>query len=221
MQASPLATASPPHGAESLTARGARTRTALVDAARRVFERDGFLTARVTDIADAAGVAHGSFYTYFPDKKAILAAVLAELQEEMLHPQLSRAALEDDPAGTIHDANRAYLESYRRNAGLMALLEDMAAIDEDFLQLRRERTEAFVARNARAIRRLQKQRLADAELDPEIAALAISSMVSRTAYAAFVWGRNRGATDFDAVLRTVTRLWLNALRIPGTTNRRD
>jgi AcrR family transcriptional regulator len=220
MQASPLATAAAPHGAESLTARGARTRTALVDAARRVFERDGFLTARVTDIADAAGVAHGSFYTYFPDKKAILAAVLAELQEEMLHPQLSRAALEDDPAGTIHDANRAYLESYRRNAGLMALLEDMAAIDEDFLQLRRERTEAFVARNARAIRRLQKQRLADAELDPEIAALAISSMVSRTAYAAFVWGRNRGATDFEAVLRTVTRLWLNALRIPGT-NRRD
>jgi AcrR family transcriptional regulator len=220
MEASPLATAAAPHGAESLTARGARTRTALVDAARRVFERDGFLTARVTDIADAAGVAHGSFYTYFPDKKAILAAVLAELQEEMLHPQLSRAALEDDPAGTIHDANRAYLESYRRNAGLMALLEDMAAIDEDFLQLRRERTEAFVARNARAIRRLQKQRLADAELDPEIAALAISSMVSRTAYAAFVWGRNRGATDFDAVLRTVTRLWLNALRIPGT-NRRD
>ena len=220
MQASPLATAAAPHGAESLTARGARTRTALVDAGRRVFERDGFLTARVTDIADAAGVAHGSFYTYFPDKKAILAAVLAELQEEMLHPQLSRAALEDDPAGTIHDANRAYLESYRRNAGLMSLLEDMAAIDEDFLQLRRERTEAFVARNARAIRRLQKQRLADAELDPEIAALAISSMVSRTAYAAFVWGRNRGATDFDAVLRTVTRLWLNALRIPGT-NRRD
>jgi AcrR family transcriptional regulator len=220
MQASPLATAAAPHGAESLTARGARTRTALVDAARRVFERDGFLTARVTDIADAAGVAHGSFYTYFPDKKAILAAVLAELQEEMLHPQLSRAALEDDPAGTIYDANRAYLESYRRNAALMSLLEDMAAIDEDFLQLRRERTEAFVARNARAIRRLQKQRLADAELDPEIAALAISSMVSRTAYAAFVWGRNRGATDFDAVLRTVTRLWLNALRIPGT-NRRD
>jgi AcrR family transcriptional regulator len=220
MQASPTATAAATHHAESLTARGARTRTTLVDAARRVFERDGFLKARVTDIADVAGVAHGSFYTYFTDKKAILAAVLAELQEEMLHPRLSRPALEDDPADAIHEANRAYLESYRRNAGLMALLEDMAAIDEDFLRLRRERTEAFVARNARAIRRLQRQGLADAELDPEITALAISSMVSRTAYAAFVWGRDGGATDFDAVLRTMTRLWLNALRIPRT-NRED
>ena len=53
----------------------------------------------------------------------------------------------------------------------MALLEDMAHIDEDFLRLRRERTDAFVSRNARAIRRLQKQGLADPELDPQIAAL--------------------------------------------------
>src|SRR3954468_12907898 len=102
MQASVTATAAAPHRAESLTARGARTRAALVYAARRVFERDGFLNARVTDIADVAGVAHGSLYTSFPDKKAILAAVLADLQEEMLHPRLSRAALEDDPARAIH-----------------------------------------------------------------------------------------------------------------------
>ena len=60
-------------------------------------------------------------------------------------------------------------------------------------------------------RRLQRQGLADPELDPEIAALAISSMVSRTAYAAFVWEDD---ADFDAVLRTVTRLWVNALQIP-------
>jgi len=205
-----------PLPAEPLTARGARTRDALVSAAGKVFERDGFLSARVTDIADAAGVAHGSFYSYFKDKKEILAAVLAELQEEMLHPRLSRTALDDDPAAAVEEANRGYLEAYRSNAGLMALLEDMAAIDEDFLRLRRERTEAFVSRNARAIRRLQKQGLADPELDAEIAALAISSMVSRTAYATFVWQDN---ADFDAVLRTVTRLWLNALRIP--TNRKD
>ena len=203
------ATAAPP---STRSPRAQRTRAALIDAARKVFERDGFLNARVTDIADEAGVAHGSFYTYFTDKKEVLAAVLAELQEEMLHPTPSRAALEEDPAVAIEDANRAYLEAYRRNAGLMALLEDMAAIDEDFLALRQERTRAFVSRNARAIRRLQRQGLADRELDPELTALAISSMVSRTAYAAFVWEPSH--SDFDAVLHTVTRLWLNALQIP-------
>ena len=43
------------------SARGARTRQTLVEAARRVFERDGFLDARITDITAEAGVAAGTF----------------------------------------------------------------------------------------------------------------------------------------------------------------
>src|SRR5256885_16696294 len=56
------------HG-ERVTAKGARTREELVAAARRVFERDGYSGARVADIAAQAGVAHGSFFTYFPSQK--------------------------------------------------------------------------------------------------------------------------------------------------------
>ncbi|MYS96131.1 TetR family transcriptional regulator [Streptomyces sp. SID5469] len=47
------------------TRRGVRTRDALVAAARRIFERDGYLEARIVDIAAEAGVAAGSFYTHF------------------------------------------------------------------------------------------------------------------------------------------------------------
>jgi len=50
-------------GRAPASARGTRTREALVRAARRVFERHGFLDARITDIAAEAGVASGSFYT--------------------------------------------------------------------------------------------------------------------------------------------------------------
>ncbi|MBN9622078.1 MAG: helix-turn-helix transcriptional regulator [Actinobacteria bacterium] len=54
--------------------RGLRTRTALVEAARTVFERDGYLEARITDITKEAGVAAGSFYTYFDSKEEIFEA---------------------------------------------------------------------------------------------------------------------------------------------------
>src|SRR4051794_2983245 len=60
-----------------LTPRGRRTRSALVSAARAVFERDGFVGARVTDIAAHAGVAHGTFYTYFDSKEAVFRDVIA------------------------------------------------------------------------------------------------------------------------------------------------
>jgi hypothetical protein len=111
----------------------------------------------------------------------------------------------------IEAANRAYLEAYRRNARLMALLEQVATVDEGFRELRRRRSEAFLARNARAVRRLQRAGLADPDLDPDLASLALSTMVSRSAYAAFVLGTP--PADVEQLAATLTRLWVNGLRI--------
>ncbi len=198
----------------------ARNRRALLAAARRVFERDGFVTARITDIADEAGLAHGSFYSHFRSKEDALAAVFGEVGEEMLHPGPSlggtgQAAEEagSDPVAVIQAANVAYLQAYRRNARLMALMEQVATVDERFAALRLERSDAFLARNARAIRRLQRAGLADPALDPDLASLALSTMVSRSAYAAFAVGRR--PVSVERLAATLTRLWANALGLPA------
>ncbi|MEU6595194.1 TetR/AcrR family transcriptional regulator [Streptomyces sp. NPDC046881] len=192
-----------------------RTRDALVAAARRIFERDGYLDARIVDIAAEAGVATGSFYTHFASKEDVFAAVLARLQDEMLHAGVSDGG--DDRGGRkylwrgVEGANRAYLESYRRNAGLMAAMEQAAAIDPQFVAVRLERSRVFIDRSAAAIARLQQSGLADPELDPEITARALNAMVSRLAYVTFVLGES---VPFDTLVETVTRLWTNALRMP-------
>lgn len=196
-----------------------RNRESLLRAARGVFERDGFVHARITDIAAEAGLATGSFYSHFADKTEALTAVLEEVQEEMLHPVSIHPEGERDATAAIHAANRAYLHAYQRNARLMALLEQVASVDSDFFALRRERTQAFVSRNARGIRRLQSQGVADPSLDADTAALAISSMVSRTAYATFV-GRDDETIDVDRLARTLTQLWLGALGMPPNTSTR-
>jgi AcrR family transcriptional regulator len=190
-----------------------RNRAALVGAARRVFERDGYIRARITDIAEEAGVAHGSFYSHFDGKEDVFAAVMAEVEEEMLHPGPALTAAGADPVAVIEAANLAYLEAYRRNARLMALLEQVATVDKSFRELRLERSAAFLARNARAIRRLQRAGLADPALDADLASLALSAMVSRSAYVAFALGRP--PADVGQLAATVTRLWVNALRIPA------
>ncbi|MGF0174261.1 TetR/AcrR family transcriptional regulator [Streptomyces sp. Marseille-Q5077] len=195
-----------------------RTRDALVGAARRIFERDGYLDARIVDIAAEAGVATGSFYTHFTSKEDVFAAVLARLQDEMLHAGVSDDSADVDGDGGrkdlwrgVEDANRAYLESYRRNAGLMAAMEQAAAVDPQFVRVRLERSRVFIDRSAAAITRLQQSDLADPELDPDITARALSAMVSRLAYVTFVLGES---VPFDTLVETVTRLWTNALRMP-------
>src|SRR5690349_18977815 len=96
-----------------VTRRGMRTRQSLIDAARVVFERDGYLDARLTDITAQAKCSTGSFYTYFTGKEEIFAAVLEAAKNEMLHPGMERVQEGTDPAVIIEASNRAYLEAYR------------------------------------------------------------------------------------------------------------
>jgi AcrR family transcriptional regulator len=188
-----------------------------VQAAREVFERDGFLAARITDITARAGVAAGSFYTYFTGKEDAFAAVMDEVQEEMLHPRLREITAHDDPLAVIESANRAYLAAYRRNAKLMALMEQVIHIDEGLRRVRLRRARAFEERNAAAVRALQQSGLANPGLDARLAARALSAMVSRTAYLRYVQGY--GNESNETLVRTLTALWAGALGI--TPNRRE
>ena len=195
--------------------RGRATRRSLMDAGRRVFERDGFFEAKITEIASEAGVAVGSFYTHFPAKDDLLAAILEETTAVMLYPSTGADSVRDDPIAAIEAANRAYLEAYEAHAGLMRVFEEVAAVSERFRVMREERSQSFYRRNARAIRRLQDSGNADPDLDPEAAAIALSTMVSRVAYAVFA----RGTVNLtpDVLLDTVTRLWVNALGLSSST----
>lgn len=181
-------------------------------AARTVFERDGYLDARLVDITVEAGIAAGSFYTYFTSKQDIFAAVLEELQDEMLHQHVRQMADGDDPIAIIEASNRGYLKAYLRNAKLMRLLEQVAAIDDNVRELRSSRGRAFVERNERSIRELQSRGIADPDLDPLLAATALSAMVGRIAYMTFVAGEK---WSLEELVDTLTRLWVNALRIPS------
>ena len=191
--------------------RGSRTRAALVAGAREVFERDGLLDARIADIASAAGVATGSFYTHFESKEDAFAAVIAEVHEETLHPRIEVPRDSDDPIAGIRAAHRAYLEAYRRNARLMALLEQASMVDDNFRRLRLQRADVLARRNAKSIKRLQAAGFADPTLDPLVTAHALNAMVSRMANLVYVHGEKIG---FELLLSTLTQLWANALRIP-------
>ncbi|GBE66972.1 hypothetical protein MFM001_34340 [Mycobacterium sp. MFM001] len=198
--------------------RGARTRAALIAAARKVFERDGYLDAKLSDITKAARCATGSFYTYFANKEEIFAAVLAEAQQDMMHPGIGRVSDTDNPYAVLEASNRAYLEAYRRNAKLMGLLEQVAHVDPKFHELRRRRADAFIQRNARGIADLQARGIADPGIDPLLASRALSGMVSRLAYSVFTRGEadDDAQVDFEELVFTVTRLWANALRFGGS-----
>jgi AcrR family transcriptional regulator len=188
-----------------------QTRARLLDAARQVFERDGFLTARISDIAATAGLSQGSFYHYFDSKEQVFREV-AEAQERRLTAapdQGSDAPRDDSPRGVIGRANRRYLERYRDAADLMGVIEQVSRYDPQVSRARISTQQHFAERAERSIRRLQREGLADKKVDAAFAADALGAMVARFAEMWLVQGYRQ--YDFDAAVEQLTRLWANAL----------
>ena len=71
----------------------------LLQAALRVFSRDGFDGASVADIAEEAGIAKGSVYLYFDSKEALAAALVRDVFTD--HSSREPLELETDPLGAI------------------------------------------------------------------------------------------------------------------------
>jgi AcrR family transcriptional regulator len=65
--------------------RASDRRSELLDAAVRVFAREGFHAARVGDIANEAGVAHGLLYHYFRSKEDVLESIFRETWTTLVH----------------------------------------------------------------------------------------------------------------------------------------
>jgi AcrR family transcriptional regulator len=64
--------------------RGIETKGRIIQAARELFSRKGFHGTNSKEIAAAAGVSIGSFYSYFQDKKALFLEVLEDHNEGLI-----------------------------------------------------------------------------------------------------------------------------------------
>src|SRR5689334_12008838 len=65
------------------TARGRKTQRALLDAAAAEFGDKGFHDSSIVSITARAGIALGSFYTYFESKEALFRALVRDMSERV------------------------------------------------------------------------------------------------------------------------------------------
>lgn len=191
--------------------KGMRTRRRLVAAAKEVFERDGFLEARIVDIAETANLAPGSFYHYFESKEQLFREVAQAQEERLTAPDEDEPPSNPDasPADRILRANHLYFERYRDEAALMGVIEQVSRYDDEVNEARTTTMKHFVERAERSVQRMQSEGLADARLNPSMAADALGAMIARFAELWLVQGYRD--YDFDEAVEQLSLLWANAL----------
>ncbi len=92
-----------------IQARARQTVDTLLDAAAQLLEREGEAAFNTNRIAEAAGFSIGTLYQYFPDKRAIAAALVAR-ESARVEAQLRRAYARAEP-GDLPAAMRILVRS--------------------------------------------------------------------------------------------------------------
>jgi AcrR family transcriptional regulator len=195
-----------------LTTRGEQTRRALLQAASRLFAENGYHNTSVPDIVRAAGVGHGTFYEYFPSRRAILVELTRQVSDvDSRLPRLRSQNLADRIRAEIF----WYLSDHVEHLELAKVWHDAATIDPEIAETRRRER----ARRQARVRQGIEAAGARPDIDPAIAAAALTAMLEEFAQRWFVEGEGPGRSAHDVVTasETLAALWLAAVGLQPDT----
>lgn len=138
-------------------------RRLILDAAVRVFAREGYYTSRVGDIAEEAGVAHGLLYHYFPSKAEVLATIFRENWRQLLERFHQVEASPEPTPEQLLGVAKILLRTWRNDPDLVRVMVREVARSPHLQGQVEEIREAFAT-----IQRIVERGQANGELRPEL-----------------------------------------------------
>jgi AcrR family transcriptional regulator len=137
---------------EKFASKGERTRFRLKIAAVKLLEKSGLQNLRVSDIANEAGLALGTFYVYFTDKLEIASEVMMDFGDD-LYRRAKLIAHGHDDFDAVLLTNRFFVVNYKHNAGLVRCLFQLDDLLPAFSTRWREHRHQWMEAVARSIAR--------------------------------------------------------------------
>jgi len=113
------------------TERGRKTRDKLLEAAEIEFGEKGFHEAAVSGITYRAGVALGTFYTYFDSKEEIFQALVSYMSRRTRSWIAERIADAPDRMAAERMGIAAYIEFARQHKGIYRIISEAEFVAND------------------------------------------------------------------------------------------
>jgi TetR/AcrR family transcriptional regulator, fatty acid metabolism regulator protein len=155
-------------------------RRVILDAAVRVFARQGFHTCRVADIADEARVAYGLVYHYFSSKEEILDTLFLERWDVMLGAIADADERERAPREKLHAIAAFIIDSYRHDPELMkVIIVEVTRAANTFGRTHLAKIREAYRQIAAIVARAQADSEFRPEVDPAFAALAFYGLIEQ------------------------------------------
>ncbi len=161
-------------------------RREIKQAALQVFAERGYQAATVGHIVARAGVAQGTFYLYFPNKKAAFLELIGDFADrietsfDLFEQAIAPVGIGPDQiAKVLEQGYRRYLELCRSNLDLARLFfQESVFADEDFRAVRQDVYTRFARRAKHNLDRGKKLGLVRVK-NTEMAAHCVVGMIER------------------------------------------
>jgi TetR/AcrR family fatty acid metabolism transcriptional regulator len=155
-------------------------RRAILDAAVRVFARQGFHACRVSDIADEAGVAYGLLYHYFPSKEEVLNTLFLERWGVMLET-IREVDRKPVPVREKLGAIASFIiDSYRHDPDLMkVIIVEVTRAANSFGQTHLGQIREAYRLIGEIVTEAQQEGVFKAEIDAEFAAMTFYGAIEQ------------------------------------------
>jgi AcrR family transcriptional regulator len=155
----------------------------LLEAARQVFTKKGYHAATVDDITRAAGVAKGTFYLYFNEKRAIFIELIQHFFDMLA--EIGRSVAQDvhspaDYFAQVEHAARGLAALFAEKRDLVRLVyRESMGLDEELERMVRDFYHRMAEVEAENIRLGVELGLFRGDVDPVVAAYAHIGLVER------------------------------------------
>jgi AcrR family transcriptional regulator len=179
------------------------------------FARTGWARARVEDVCQEAGVGHGTFYAYFPNRTAILEA-LVRRHATVLYRLVEAPWTSGDVRTDVRAVIAGFATLARDDADIRALWSAAAVSEPPLADLEREVRIQFLHRIAANLAGAAEAGLARDGVDVEVAATALGLMVEQTVLLGGPLGGP--AVDVERLADALTDLWVHALYREGSVS---
>jgi AcrR family transcriptional regulator len=183
-------------------------RRQILDAAVRVFARQGFHACRVSDIADEAGVAYGLLYHYFRSKEEVLDTVFLERWDVLLQHVREVDATDQSPRDKLRAIASFVVDSYRHDPDLMkVIIVEVTRAANSFGRTHLGKIDEAYALIAEVVAKAQGEGAFRADVTPRFAALAFYGAIEQVLTAWIFDLLPRNEVDFeqakDLVVETI------------------
>ena len=148
--AATTATTLPPGLKAPRTERGRKTMRAILDAARQEFSDKGFHDASIIGITQRAGVALGSFYTYFESKDEVFRALVSDMSAQVRDHVAPHVIAAPDALAAEGAGLSSFLEFVRAHKEIYRIIDEAEFVEPASYRTHYETTAARITQRLEA-----------------------------------------------------------------------